>query len=113
MPAISQFSSDYISPGSTGSEFVAEIDSSGASWTSQPNETSMMATSTGGGAARAVDAAAPAANDNNRSNSAPGDDISLGQRMISASAGNILTGLLGKLTQQGPHNAVTTNQIVS
>lgn len=99
MPVLSEFASDYTSPGSTGSEFVAEIDSSGASWTSQSNETSMMATPTGGGAALAADAAVLTANDNTGNNSAPNNDISLGQRMISASAGNILTGLLGKLTQ--------------
>ncbi|KAJ5280445.1 hypothetical protein N7478_005817 [Penicillium angulare] len=73
----------FTSPGVEGSEFVTEIDSSsGASWTSHFDETSSMVAPTGTGSGSAA-------------NSPPHtESISIGQRMISASAGNILTGLL-------------------
>ncbi|KAJ6005136.1 hypothetical protein N7540_012935 [Penicillium herquei] len=83
MPTELDLSSSFKPPGTPGSEFVADIDSSGTSWTSSFDETSTMATSTGAVATPLVG--------NNHTTST---DISLGQRMISASAGNILTGLL-------------------
>lgn len=64
---------------------MTEIDSSGTSWTSQFDEPSTMAATAGTGAVPAPNATPQA------------DNISVGQRMISATAGNILTGLLGEL----------------
>ncbi|KAJ5947731.1 hypothetical protein N7466_000746 [Penicillium verhagenii] len=82
MPTELDFSATHTPAGAPGSEFVNEIDSSpGASWASHFDETP-MSTSTGPG-----DIPAPIA-------TPPNHDISIGQRMISASAGNILTGLL-------------------
>lgn len=59
-------------------------------------------------AAPAGSSAAPAA-------SAPqGDNITVGQRMISATAGNILTGLLGESTrQQQPLKSRTNHRFQS
>ncbi|KAJ5745267.1 hypothetical protein N7520_010449 [Penicillium odoratum] len=69
-------------PGTPGSEFVNEIDSSpGTSWASQFDETPMSAST---GLGNALPTSAHTTN----------HDISIGQRMTSASAGNILTGLL-------------------
>lgn len=85
MPTGLDFTTTHTPPGPAGSEFVNEIDSSlGTSWASHFDET-QMATSTAPGATPAT-AVAPV-----------NHDISIGQRMISASAGNILTGLLGEL----------------
>lgn len=72
-------------PGSLGSTLGIEIDNSGTPWTSQFDEPSTMPATTGTGAVP-VPSATPQP-----------DDISVGQRMISATAGNILTGLLGEL----------------
>ncbi|KAJ5132064.1 hypothetical protein N7448_006222 [Penicillium atrosanguineum] len=72
-------------PGAPGSAFGTEIDSSEASWTSHfddPESAATMAATTGTGS---DPVSAPPA---------PTDNISAGQRMISATAGNILTGLL-------------------
>lgn len=85
MPTGLDFTDTHTPPGPPGSEFVNEIDSArGASWASQFDETP-MSTSAAPGATPAT-AVAPV-----------NHDISIGQRMISASAGNILTGLLGEL----------------
>lgn len=85
MPTGLDFAATHTPPGPPGSEFVNEIDSSpGASWASHFDETP-MSTSTAPGANPAT-ADAPL-----------NHNISIGQRMISASAGNILTGLLGEL----------------
>lgn len=82
MPTGLDFTDTHTPPGLPGSEFVNEIDSApGASWASQFDETP-MSTSAAPGATPAA-AVAPL-----------NHDISIGQRMISASAGNILTGLL-------------------
>lgn len=79
-------SSTFRSPGSPGSGFGTEIDTTAeTSWASQFDEPPTMAATTGTGEVPAPKAT-PAA-----------DNISVGQRMLSATAGNILTGLLGEL----------------
>lgn len=79
-------------PGAPGSAFGTEIDSSsGASWTSQFDNSESVATMTATAGTASEPIPAPPA---------PTDNISVGQRMISATAGNILTGLLGELQPQ-------------
>jgi solute carrier family 25 protein 39/40 len=75
--------------GAPGSACGTEINSSaGASWTSHFDDPETVATmaSTAGTGTDPVPSPPP-----------PTDNISVGQRMISATAGNILTGLLGEL----------------
>ena len=72
-------------PGASGSEFEPVIDSSPeASWTSHFDDPATMAAPTGNGPVPVPNATPPT------------DNISVGQRMVSATAGNILTGLLGR-----------------
>jgi solute carrier family 25 protein 39/40 len=67
--------------------FETEINASlGASWTSQFDESTTMAATSGTGTPLAP------------KTPSPNDDITVGQRMFSATAGNILTGLLGRRT---------------
>lgn len=79
-------------PGDSGSDFRTgpEIDSSAeASWRSHfDHPTTTMATSAGNDTVSNTVSTATAI--------PPNDDITAGQRMFSASAGNILTGLLGE-----------------
>lgn len=56
----------------------------GALWTSQSEDSTIMAASARPGAVPTTNATPPV------------NDISLGQRMIAATCGNILTGLLGE-----------------
>ncbi|KAJ5591484.1 Mitochondrial substrate/solute carrier [Penicillium hispanicum] len=85
MPSGLDFAAPSTPSGVPGSEFATAIDSSpGASWTSYFDDSTTMAATTGSGSVPAPTV----------SSAPPADDISLGQRMISATAGNILTGLL-------------------
>ncbi|KAJ6051772.1 hypothetical protein N7499_011150 [Penicillium canescens] len=74
---------DYIPSQGSLTQFETEINASlGSSWTSRFDESTTMAATSGTGSPLAPET--PSAN----------DDITVGQRMISATAGNILTGLL-------------------
>ncbi|OQD77944.1 hypothetical protein PENDEC_c002G02712 [Penicillium decumbens] len=83
MPIGLDISATSSRPGAPGRAFGTDIDSSsGASWTSRfdvPESVATMTTETGS---------------NPGPPTLPNDNISVGQRMISATAGNILTGLL-------------------
>jgi hypothetical protein len=73
-----------LSGPSTGDEFSTEFNASlGAPWTAQFEDSTTMATASGTGTAPVP------------LTPAPNDDITPWQRMVSATAGNVLTGLLG------------------
>ncbi|KAJ5888626.1 Mitochondrial substrate/solute carrier [Penicillium taxi] len=84
MPFTLHFPATSIHPESPGSEFATDIDSSlEAKWTSLFDNSTIMAQA--GTDTPSTASSTPATS-----------DISIGQRMISATAGNIFTGLLGK-----------------
>jgi solute carrier family 25 protein 39/40 len=79
---------NLTSSGQSGNDFNTELNSSlGASWASQFDDSTMTTSTT-------VTSPAPKKH-------APADNITPGQRMISATAGNVLTGLLGESTSSG------------
>lgn len=80
----------FASPSQSGDEFSTEVNSPlGTSWTSQFDDSTMATSGTTTDPAPNTPAPAPV------------DDITPYQRMISATAGNILTGLLGESKHPG------------